>query len=363
MTNHKNVLKVRQICFIILAFLPVTKLAALPGFLADVSGEALWISALFAIMIDLVALFLSLYLSKKHPEATLLEIVEKGAGTIAAKILFSILSLFFLLKAALPILEQKIYVEKTLYEVMPKPFIFYPLFIVAFYACLKGLKIFGRVADITVWITIISFIVAMFLSVPSGEYTNLLPLFKKPFYNLVNGAFRSVLWFSDGVYLLMFLGTFKNEKHYAKKMVFSYLGASFATVAFMAVFYAIYGSVSPSQTFALPTMMVFSVNATNAGRFDFIAIFLMLFSQVFAIILPLQICTDCLKYIFNARSRFYPSLLVNSALAMTALFFGNKFEIALSLGSRYLPFFFLFVSVAIPLVLTLIPKRRENEVA
>ena len=363
MNDRKNFLKIRQICFMFIAFLPVTKFAVFPCFISEIAGEGLWIAALIGFIVDFGVLSVALYLSKKHGDKTLFEIVSGAFGDIPAKILFAIFAIFFFLKASLPILEQKVYIERTLYEVMPKPFIFYPLFIVSFYACLKGLKIFGRIADITVGVTVTAYIAAMFLSVTSADFSNLLPLFKKPVYNLVNAAFRSILWHSDGIYFLMMPGSFKKEKHYAKKIAFSYLGAALSVVFFVAVFYAIYGPVSPSQTFALPSMMVFSVNATNAGRFDFIAVFLFLFSQIFAIIIPLYFCADSLKTAFGFKSRLVPSVVVNAALALLSFFLGNRFQAALDMSAEYLSYFILIVSVGGSLLLTLVPKRSENEIA
>ena len=361
MTDQKNLLKVRQICFMIIALLPVTKFAFFPGFSADMVGEGLWLSAIIGFVVDFGVLALALLLSKKHPERTLYEIVSEGVGEWAAKILFFIYALFFLCKAALPILEKKLYIERTLYEVMPKPFIFYPLFIVSFYACLKGLKIFGRVSDITVGITVLSVALVFALAVPSGDYTNLLPLFKVPVKDLFLSSFRTSLWQTDGIYLLMLLGCFRKERGYAKKIAFSYIGSAIAVVAYLCVFYAIYGAVSASQTFALPSITVFSVNATNAGRFDYIAIFLLLVPQIFSIIIPLFFCTDCLKEVFGAKSRLVPSICVNAGLALFTFLFGHKFNTLLTFTADYLSYFFLFTAVVITVLLLFIPKRRTNE--
>lgn len=342
--------------------MPATKLAIFPSFLSKYAGGDLWLSALIGFAVDFTVLLLAIYLTKRHQDKTLYEIVKDSGGEWMAKILFTLYALFFFCKSALPAIEQKVYIEKTLYEVMPRPFISYPLFIVSFYACLKSLKIFGRVADITVGITVVAIIIALFLSIPSGDYTNLLPVFQKPAYNVFNGAFRSILWHSEGAYMLLFIGKFRKEKHYAKKIIFSYVGAAVVVVLFVSVFYAIYGPVSPSQTFALPAATIFSVNSTNAGRMDFVAIFLLLVSQVFAIILPLYFCTDCIKQVFDLKSPLIPAIAVNAVIALFSLFFGNKLQSVLHFSTEYLSYFLLFVSVGVTILLTIFFRGRRNEV-
>ena len=355
-------LKVRQICFIYLALMPATKLAIFPSFLANYAGGQLWLSAIIGFAVDIAVLLLAIWLGKRHGDKTLYEIIKDSGGEWMAKALFIVYALFFLCKSAIPVIEQKAYIEKTLYEVMPRPFISYPLFIVSLYACLKSLKIFGRVADITVGITVVALIAALFLSVPAGDYSNLLPIFQKPAYSVINGAFRSILWHSEGAYMLMFIGKFRKEKHYAKKIILSYAGAAVTVVLFVAVFYAVYGPVSPSQTFALPTVTIFSVNSTNAGRMDFVAIFLLLVSQVFAIILPLYFCTDCLKQAFDLKTPLVPAICVNAVIALFSLFFGSKLQNVLEFSTKYLSYFILAGSIGVTVLLTIFFRGRKYEV-
>ena len=49
-------LKDRQICFFVLAFLPITKIFSLPSLIAGYSNEDMWISALINLLIDFLTL-------------------------------------------------------------------------------------------------------------------------------------------------------------------------------------------------------------------------------------------------------------------------------------------------------------------
>ena len=49
-------LKVRQICFFIIAFLPITKFFSLPSIIATCANEDLWISTLISLAFDFLTL-------------------------------------------------------------------------------------------------------------------------------------------------------------------------------------------------------------------------------------------------------------------------------------------------------------------
>ncbi len=360
MIDLKNSLSVRQICFIYLAFTTVTKIGMMPSILANYVGEALWISVLLNFAIDFLSLLAILYLAKKHPEKTIYTIIKDGTNEWVAKIALAVLGVFFFIKCSLPLFEQKLYIENTLYEILPNPIIFYPFFLVSTYASLKGLKTFARCADITLFITAFGLSLALYLSISSFDSENLLPLFQRPFSNVVDASFRTISWHSDSLNLLMFLGHFKPEKHQTRKIVLSFLGVTFITTIFIAVFYGIYGVISPSQPFALPSMMIFSVLVNNIGRFDFIAIFLLLFSIVYAIILPIFLSTKCFTIVFNLKNSLIPAITINAILALNMIIFGNKFFKILSLAQNYITIFVIFMAIIVPILLLFIPKRRTN---
>ncbi len=356
--NEKNRLSVRQICFIYLAFTAVTKIGMLPAILANYVGEALWQAVLLNFVLDFCILLIFLHLSKKHPNQTLYEIIKNGTREWLAKITLFLFGVFFFLKTALPLFEQKLYIENTLYEILPNPIIFYPFFIVSTYASLKGLKTFARCADISLWITSAGLILALYLSISSFNAENLLPLFQKPLNSIVNASFRTLLWHADSLYFLMFLGHFDEQKHQSRNIILSFVGIALFTTFFIAVFYGIYGEISASQPFALPSMMIFSVLVNNIGRFDFIAIFLLLFSTIYAIILPIFLSTKCFTQVFNLKKATIPAVTLNAVMILNIIIFGNKFFKILSLAQNYITLFIIFMAILVPILLLFIPKRR-----
>lgn len=360
--NEKNKLKIRQICFIFLAFMPVTKIALLPSVLAGFCAERLWVSAILSFSLDTIVIFIALYLCNKHGNQTLFYILEKSFSKTVAKCVYCGYGIYFILKAVVPLLEQQDYVHNTLYEISPSVLIFLPLFLVSFYQSIKGLKIIGRCADACVWLTAIGLGMVFFLSVSEADFTNILPIIQKPTYKPVIGSFKSVIWYSDSVYMLLFLGHFKEEKHQVFKIVGSYILSSVVIVLFLILFYSCFSSVADTRFFATSELTIYSLAITNSARFDYIAIFLLMFSQVFAIILPIFLATKCFERAFGLKQALIPAIIINLILAIfTVLFTGKLFQV-LAVIADYLSYLFIFFGYTIPVLLVFIPKEKKVEI-
>lgn len=360
-TNELDKLKLRQICFIFLAFTPVTKIALLPSVLAGFCEETLWISTLLSFSLDVGVLLIFLRLSVKRRGETAFSIAEKTFSKPVARIFSFLYGAYFMLKATVPLLEQQDYVHNTLYEISPSIFIFLPFFILSFYLSLKGLKIIGRCADASIWLTAVGFIMVFLLAIPKVDYTNILPIIQKPTYKPVIGSLRSVIWFSDSVYCLLFLGHFKTEKGQTLKLTLSYIAVAVVVTFFMVTFYASFTSIAKTRFFATPELTIYSLAITNSARFDYIAIFILMFSQVFAIILPIFLATKCFKKAFNLKSALVPAIVVNAVLATFTVVFTGKLFAVLAVISNYLSYAFIFFGYVVPVMLLFVPKVKNSE--
>lgn len=357
--NEKNKIKVRQICFIFLAFMPATKISLLPSVLAGFADERLWVSALLGFVFDIAVIFIAMALCKKHDNRTVYNILESKVSPLFAKAVYFGYGIYFILKALVTLLEQQDYIQNTLYEIAPSAYVFLPFFILSFYQSLKGLKILGRCADACIYLTALGILLTFLLSVPTADFTNMLPIIQKPTYKPVIGTFKSVIWFSDSVYVLLFLGHFKEEKNQTLKISLSYAGASVVVIFFMVVFYSAFGSVADTRFFATAELTVYSLKLTNSTRIDYLAIFLLMFSQVFAITMPVYLSTKCFERVFNLKKALIPSIVVNFSLAAFTLVFRGKLFAVLKVFSTYFSYVFIFFGYLLPLLLLLIPKEKK----
>ena len=124
-------LKTRQICFFFIAFLPVLKLFSLPSVLASACAEDMWISTLISLILDLLTVSAVLFACKKT-NTDFYGLLEKSLGKVGSKIVLGFYTAVFLLKAVLPIYQQKSFVDISLYETFPSILNFMPFFIASF---------------------------------------------------------------------------------------------------------------------------------------------------------------------------------------------------------------------------------------
>ena len=359
--NEKNLIKTRQVCFFYIAFMPVTKILFMPAYLAGKVDERLYLPLLLSFILDGLILFLLTIVNEKSCGVTLYDAFSKKLGKWGAKAIYFLMAAYYFLKSLIPLFEHKLYIENTLYEMMPDRITFYLFFAVSTFLCLKGLKMVGRISDLAVLSTAIGLIIALSLSVGSADYANILPIMQKPSYNIVNATFSSSIWQLDSLLFLPMIGHVRPEKAQKRKILLSYLGTSAVTVFFFITYYGVYGAISPSQDYAITAISVFSVIVTNIGRFDYVAVFLLLFSQVFAVSVPLFFATKCLERVFDAKSSYVLAAVVNALAFIATIIFSQQVFAALNIAERYLCPIFIAAAVLFTILSLIGLKRSKNE--
>ncbi len=349
-------LKLRQICFIFLALTPVTKISLLMSVTASLLEEQLWVGAIINFALDYLVLLAILRFSNKHENTPLYNVLENTFSQRFAKATFLLYAVFFFIKSTIPLLEQQDYVQNTLYETTPTVLVFLPFFAVSFFAALKPIKILGRCADISVWFTLSGLLLVFFLSAPICKFSRLLPIIQKPTYRLIKGPFSTIVWYSDASYMLVFLGHFHKEKKQTLKLGLSYLAGALSIVLLSVIFYGVFGPIAKTRFWAIPELTIFSIAIANATRFDYIAIFLLLFSQVFAIILPIFLCVKCLETAFNIKNAMIPTIIVNTLLFVFLIVFSNMLFRVFNVLVNVLGWIFIVCGYLLPFLLLLIPK-------
>lgn len=356
-----NQLKTRQICLFIIAFFPIVKIFIMPSFIAQSANEDLWISALINILLDAVTLFFIVWTYKKTKQS-FFEILESVFGKIGAKIIAVLYFIVFMLKVIVPLNEQKDYVELTLYTLMPSKYYFLPMFAVAFFLCCKKLRVLGRASDILWFFTILGMGLLIFLALPNSDFGAILPIGANGFSNIIKGSYKTLLWHGDVIYLLFFIGQFKFNKKDGLKIFLSFVVSSVIIIIFLIIFYAVFTSIAFRQRFALTEISKYSAVINNIGRFDYLGIVLILFSNVFALSLPLFFSCRILNYVCGfSRQWIAPCIVVFTQFAIMIIFkqfYASIENLILSYGGIL---FILFANV-FPAILPFICKKElKNE--
>lgn len=356
----QNNLKTRQICLFIITFLPITKIFTLPSILAGKANEDMWISALLCFLLDLITvIFVSFAL--KNADCDFYTLLERCFGKTGKKIILFFYLILFLLKAIMPINEQKDYISLTLYETTSNTFTFFPVFLVGYYFCVKSKRVIGRCSDMLWFSTIIGMATLFSLSITSADFSALLPLFAPKTNKVFTACFNGLSWFGDGVYLTFFLGNFIYKKQDAVKIIGSFLISGLMVILFMVVFYGIFTSIAHRQQFALTEISKYTAIINNIGRFDYIGILSLLFVGVFSMIIPLYFATEILNIIFPFKSKWISALIVNVFMLAFNIIFRENFASIQTLMTNYSGFYFLIFANVLPCFTPLLVAKSKKE--
>ena len=236
-------LKLRQVCLFLIAFVPVTKIFLLPSVLSALSNEDLWISATVVFLFEALTIAVLLFVSF-NTHSDYYSLLKMNFNDIIAKAVYFVYGIYFVIKSLLPIIEQKGFVELTLYETTPTVLTFFPFFIISFYLSTKYLRTIGRLSDIFFAITLIGMAIVFLLAFKNADLFSILPVGANGFSNTIKGSYMGISYFGDAVYLLFFMGEYQKEKKGYLKVLLSYLIASATVLLFLIIFYCTFTATS-----------------------------------------------------------------------------------------------------------------------
>ena len=118
-------IKLRQICFLFAAVMPVTKMIIYPATVSYYVKNDLLLSAALNLLLMGAVLALVVFLSYRT-DMTFFDLLQNTFGRVAARVIYGIFALFFALSALLPLMEQKGFVTQIFYENIPSVIAFAP---------------------------------------------------------------------------------------------------------------------------------------------------------------------------------------------------------------------------------------------
>lgn len=351
-------LEVRQICFIMLFYTAASKLLQYPTLLSSYSGRDLLFSALISFAVQGVVVWAVSYLSSKT-DKTFYRLMEDTFGKVFAKVVYGFFAAYFILVTIMPLFEQKLYVHAIFYDTTPSLLVFYPIFFFTVYAGGKGFRNIGRCADLCMPIFLLFFFPLLFMSLGEADFSNLLPVLKTPVKDVFGGSLKTAYFFAEPAFLLMFLGHFKYKKGDAFKITLSYAAGAMLVIAFLALFYGVYGELSPSRQFALSKTSLYFSAMDIIGRVDLFALYALEIVQLFALVIGVQLAVHCLTVCTGWNCPEVLSLLVNLALAAILFFFDHYFTAMQTAYANWIWIAVILFSTVLPASVWAL--RRKNE--
>jgi hypothetical protein len=159
----------------------------------------------------------------------------------------------------------------------------------------------------------------------------------------------------------MFLGRYNYKKGDAAKITLSYVGGCFVVLLFMAIFYAIYGDLAVNQPFAIAKISIFFSAITSIGRLDLFALYALDIVMLFAIVINIQMCSQCLGEAFNYDNGALYSTIINVLLIVFVFVFNNYFIAVSNFFTQWFWIGTLLFAYIIPALTWTLRRGNENQ--
>lgn len=331
--DEKGVICGRQLCFFVAFLLPVSKLLETPSVLAYYAKGDLLFPAICQYLLQAAMVALFLFLSSRT-EKSFFELIEDGLGRGAAKTVYILLAAYYIFYSLLPLLEFERFVYTAFFDTAPVFSAFVPFFFLSAYIGTKSLKAFARSADLAMPLFIAAFAGLMVMSAGESDLSAVLPVFGTPLSSSFKGFLRSLIHFSDSALLLPMLGAYRYKTGDGKKVMGSYgLGALFV-LFFLAVFYGLFGPLSPIKTFAFDKTAQYFKALRVVGRLDLLLAYAMTVLLILYYCLPLQLSVICFSRAVNTNKKIAVSAALNIGLLLFTIFC-SRFYTAIYNGVTY----------------------------
>ncbi|MBR2340842.1 MAG: GerAB/ArcD/ProY family transporter [Clostridia bacterium] len=362
--KSKNIalINTRQLCFLTAFILPVSKLLETPSLFAKNALGDLLLPAFLQFLLQFIGLFALLFITEKTGKS-IFQLIEEKLGGIALKVFCSLLAVYYLFFALLPLLDAEKFIHAVFYDTAPSRFTFTPFFFLSAFACVKSLRHFSRMADLCLPLFLISFVGIIFMSAGESDFEALLPWFEFPASKIVSAVKNTTAHFSDALLLLPFLGSSDYQKGDGKKISAAFWLGAFFVFVFLAVFYGIYTTLAPRQHYAFSKVAQYFSALKTVGRVDLLLVYLLTAILLLSTLLPILLSVFCLRTVFGEKFSMVLSIVINGGLFAFVLYCNKYYNFLYGLFTDRLWWIFPAFSVGIPLfcLLLLIGNRKGGK--
>ena len=349
----------RQIAFFGAFILPVYKLLELPSILSRFTGGDLLLPAFLQYLFQ-TGILLALLFVCSRSQTSLFERLEARLGKWTA-VLYLFYALYFLFAGVLPLLDLDKFVYAVFYDTSPTFFSFIFFFFISAYVCSRGVKMLGRIADLSLFLFLVPFFALIAMSLGEADASNLLPIFQHRLEHTVSAFTYTAPHFSDAILLLPLLGNLRYQKGDGKKITLGYgLGGVF-TLLFLGVFYGVYSTLASREHYAFAKIAQYFPALTVIGRIDLLLVYLLCIVLFIYVATPLHYATDLTTRTLGGKRRVWFAILFNLGALLFVLFFNQHYDAIYALFGQYLfPVFWLFADI-LPLLLLLLTLKKEKK--
>jgi len=353
----------KQAMYLLLTCLVGTKFQRLPSFLADIAGKSFWVVLCLYILIDGIFLILSLKIINLGSGKRLYEVLENKTGKIFAKIIFVMLGVYFIMLAVLPYESVHEVFADIIFDSLPWKFFALFLLIAMGVIAVSGLKNIGRTCQLFFFLIMIGIFGLFALGVSTTDLTSILPITETIPSTILEGFYKSTLWFGNFTILYVLMGRIKDQedgKFNGIKLSF-FLSSLFVIFAFI-TYYGIYQEVTPLKRNWLTKVSQFALLSLDIGRLDW---FLILFGELATIITAgvfVYCSAYCFQEVFQTKKINYIIYIILGILYLNTNFLVKGklviFRFIISIGAIY----GMIIQYVLPIILLIIAHKYNRSI-
>ncbi len=345
----------RQIAFCAAFILPMGKLLETPSLLANYARGDILLPAALQFLAQTLALIGILYAASLS-ELSLWQRIEKGLGK-GVWAFYIFFAAYYLFAAILPLLDFEKFVYAAFFDTAPTTFSFGFFFLLLAYVCCKGIKSFGRCADLCLFLFLLPFLALLFMAFFETDLTRLLPFFGTPFYKLSQAVSKTAPHFADTLLLFPLIACLRFKKGDGIKITVGYGVGALLTLLFFAVFFGIFSSIAPREHYAFSKIAQYFSALNVVGRIDLIFIYLLSIVLLFYTCLPVLYSTELISNLLPLKGKALPASALSLGLFFFVLFMNKRYDDFYSIISGKCAPIFYFITYLLPLFCIFLSKK------
>lgn len=349
----KKLLTSRQLSMILFISVISLKFLVFPAITTKFAGRSAYVSMFLYLLIELIIIVFVLLFIKKYNNYTFSEILSITFGKAFAKIVFSVLFIYFIFKTLFLIKETHNYFLEVIFDDLPWIYFILPLMLYILYVMTKSIDIMARTIEILFWFLIVS--IGLTVLAPSYriDLFNILPLFENGVTPVINGMIYSSFSFGDFLVLLLLMGKVDFSNKGLKKICFYGIFCLVFVTAFYVVFTAIFDNTGINHILAISDISVRSSYPYTQEKLDWLAILIWSIVLLFQIGVYAIVSKNCFNEIFQFKNKYVSVATISTILFGLSFAFYFNLELLIKIATS-VPFVIVVISIYIAMLIILI---------
>ena len=309
----------RQFAIFSVLLLLGMKMLIFPSIIAQSAKHDSFFSIAISVGIELLILLPVVFLIKKNPDTTFMQLLTKKFGKLGAIIVMTLFILFFLTKLIYALQEEYSFLLNNMYSQLNWIFYFVPVMFLLIFLAAKGVRTVGRSCEIFFVFIVVTIVAMIFIETFDVNLATNLPLFEFGVAPMFEGVLKSSFWCGNSLLLLLLMGKINIQKAFVSKtMIYTSLAAAFL-VGFMFIFTSLFDVTAAFFQFALVDITVVTPYISDLGTLDWVIIImwniaLLLLSGILISVLALAI-----KDTYGFKNTTLPALILGGVCITISL--------------------------------------------